>query len=170
MAYIAPGWRPSQRQATFTSVFPGPDRELKLTIKMQTQLMILNVEPQIQTAEGWELKVESECDWQLTLWVHHILFIMSHSPDCPAKETSARPSPQTRQLCSLNGRCFPVQRNREHITGNEGGGRSQLPSSGLEWASPGKQATRRGHMRDKQILVGKTKWRVNRVKWFHPSN
>lgn len=38
MAYLPTGWRASQGKVTSTSVFPGPDVELKLIIKMQTQM------------------------------------------------------------------------------------------------------------------------------------
>lgn len=87
----------------------------------------------IPTVAGQEAKSRA---WMplatLPYWVNHIVFILSHPPDCPAKETSALLSPPTHWLCSLNGRCFPAQRNREHIAGNEDEGRSQLPPSGLD--------------------------------------
>ena len=107
----------------------------------------------------------------LPYWVNHIIFILSHPPDWPAKETSALLSPPTHWLCSLNGRCFPAQRNREHIAGNEDEGRSQLPASGLEWSRFPKQDTRAwGYRRQLQAPVRKIKCRVNRVKWLSCNN
>lgn len=116
-------------------------------------------------------RANSDCDWQLTLLSQsHSVFILSHSPHCPAKETSALLAPPIHQLCSLNGRCFPAQRNREHIAGNEGGGESHLPPLAL--SDPALESRTLGcdGTGGRSELVGKTKWKVNRIQWFCHSN